>query len=143
MLSVYSRVIESCNFTAALFLLICDFLQHLKWYIGLNKYSLIKNRATKKSFEFPGKTYKEKRKKSVEIRPHCKYSWLSECNFICYSKSNDGLFFAACVLFLMAVHWGSRASSLITQPYHNWKDIKKDVKNHCTLQYHKDSMEIL
>ena len=42
----------------------------------------------------------------------------------------------------MPAHLGSRTNSLITQPYHNFKDIKEDMKNHCTLQY-KDYMKIL
>ena len=43
----------------------------------------------------------------------------------------------------MPAHRGSRANSLITQRYRNWKKIKEDMKNHSTLQYHKDYMEIL
>ena len=43
----------------------------------------------------------------------------------------------------MPAHLGSRTNSLITQPYHNFKDIKEDMKNHCTLKYHKDYMKIL
>ena len=35
----------------------------------------------------------------------------------------------------------SRAQILITQPYHNWKDTKEDLKNHSVLEYNKDSME--
>ena len=62
---------------------------------------------------------------------------------IFYSKSTDALFCAECILFLMPAHRSFRANSLITQPYHNWKDTKEDTKNHCTLQYHKDSIEIL
>ena len=76
------------------------------------------------------KTYKDKRNKSGEIKLHCKHS-------------TDGLFCAACVLLLTPAHLDSRANSLITQSYCNWKHIKEDMKNHCPLQYHKDSMEIL
>ena len=43
----------------------------------------------------------------------------------------------------MPAHQGSRARSLITQPYRNWKDIKEDMKNHCTQQYQKHSREKL
>ena len=107
-----------------------------------NKYLLIKERKNFRSSR--KKTYKGKRKKSGEINLHCKHSWFSEFDFISYSKSTDGLLCAACVLFPMATHRGSRSNALITPPYHNCKVIKEDIlKNYCTLQYHKESMEIL
>ena len=105
-----------------------------------NKYLLIQNRAPEKTSEFPRIIYTNKRKTSREIKLHWKHSWFSEFNFICYSTSTDGLFCAACVLFLMSAQRGSRANSLITQPYRNWKDIKEYIKNHCTQRYHKDFM---
>ena len=60
----------------------------------------------------------------------CRHSWFSEFDLLCYSKSTDALFCAAYVLFPKPVHQGSRANSLITQPYRNWKDIKEDIENH-------------
>ena len=58
-----------------------------------------------------------------------------------YSKSTDGYFCLACVLFPTSAHQGSRAKILITQPYRNWKDTREDLKNHSVVEYHKDSME--
>ena len=41
----------------------------------------------------------------------------------------------------MSAHKGSRAKTLITQPYCNWKDTREDLKNYSLLEYRKDSME--
>ena len=79
-----------------------------------NKYLLIKNRASKKKKKKKKeklKTHKDKRNKSGENNPHCE-------------QSTDGLFCAASVLLPMLAHRDSRANSLITQSYCNWKHIK-------------------
>ena len=44
------------------------------------------------------------------------------------------------MLFPMPAYHGSKARNLITLPYHNWKDAKKDLETHASLEYHKDSM---
>ena len=43
----------------------------------------------------------------------------------------------------MPAHRGSRANSLITQPYYNLKDIKEDLKNHCTSWHYRFPSERL
>ena len=106
------------------------------------KNSLIKNRAPEKSFKFPPKKFFfHSRKKSGETRRYCLHELFDNFKFLSYSKSTDGLFCLACVLFPKSAHQGSRAKILITQPYHNWKDTREDLKNHSVLEYHKDSME--
>ena len=105
------------------------------------KNSLIKNRAPEKSFKFPPKIYKDSRKKSGETRRYCLHELFDNFKFLSYSKSTDGLFCLACVLFPTSAHQGSRAKILITQPYRNWKDTREDLKNHSVLEYHKDSLE--
>ena len=105
------------------------------------KNSLIKNRAPEKSFKFPPKIHKDSRKKSGETRRCCLHELFDNFKFLSYSKSTDGLFCLACVLFPTSAHQGSRAKILITQPYRNWKDTREDLKNLSVLEYHKDSME--
>ena len=46
-------------------------------------------------------------------------------------------------IFPVPAHPCSRAKSLITQPYRNWKDAREDLNHHAELQYHKGSMEKL
>ena len=102
------------------------------------KNSLIKNRAPEKSFKFPPKIHKDSRKKSGETRRCCLHELFDNFKFLSYSKSTDGLFCLACVLFPKSAHQGSRAKILITQPCRNWKDTREDLKNHTVLEYHKD-----
>ena len=63
------------------------------------KNSLIKNRAPEKSFKFPPKIYKDSRKKSGETRRYCLHELFDNFKLLSYSKSTDGLFFLACVLW--------------------------------------------
>lgn len=51
----------------------------------------------------------------------------------------------SCLLtFPLPAHQCSRAKLLITQPYRNWKDVRKDLNHHAVLQYRlKGSMEKL
>ena len=68
------------------------------------KNTLIKNRAPEKSVKFPPKIYKDNRKKSGEIRRYCLHEWFYNFKFLSYSKSTDGLFCLACVLFPTSAH---------------------------------------
>ena len=74
------------------------------------------------------------------MRRHCNHDWF-KYPFLTYSKSTDGLFCFACVLFPMPAHQGSRAKQLISQPYKNWKDASTDLQSHTGKEYHHDSME--
>ena len=104
------------------------------------KASLIKNRKPEKSFKFPPRLYADKRRESGHIRRYCQHDWFESHSSLSYSKSEDGLYCLCCILFPMPAHHGSKARNLITLPYHNWKDAKKDLETHASLQYHKDSM---
>ena len=55
-----------------------------------NNFLLIKNRTPEKLLNFQEKH--TKLKKSEEVKLHCKHSWFSAFDFICSSKSADGLF---------------------------------------------------
>ena len=101
----------------------------------------IKNRVPDKSFQFPAKQYKDKRRPSGFMSRYCCLEWFDKFDFLGYSVAMDGLFCLPCVLFPVPSHRGNRANVLITSPYQNWKDAKTDLTNHATLQYHLDSKE--
>ena len=104
------------------------------------KIFLIKNRIPEKTFKFPPKVYTDKRKGGGAMRRYCQQEWFQIHNFLTYSRSVDGVYCLCCVLFPMPAHQGSKARNLISSPYQNWKDAKKDLETHASLQYHKDSM---
>ena len=60
-------------------------------------------------------------------------------SFLAYSRSTQGLFCLACVLFpTSSAHEGaSQAQYLVTKPYQNWKDGKADLMAHAHLHYHQ------
>ena len=64
--------------------------------------------------------YKDRRKKSGEIRQYCLREWFDNFKFLSYSKSRDGLFCLACVLFNTSAHQAPRAKIVMTKPYRNW-----------------------
>ena len=66
-------------------------------------------------------------------------SGLKFSDFLAYSRSTQGLFCLACVLFpTSGAHEGaSRAQYLVTKPYQNWKDGKADLMAHAHLHYHQ------
>ena len=100
---------------------------------------LINNREPEANFKFPSKQYKDTIEKTgVKLR-RCSRVWLNTHDFICYSKSTDGLFCLSCVLFPVSAYRGKRAEKIISSPYRNWKDAKLDLQRHANLQYHRHS----
>ena len=81
--------------------------------------------------------------KSGQMRRFCLHKWFHDYKFLARLESSDGLFCLACTLFPMAAHQRSKAKSLISQPYRNWKDAQSDLSHHAVLKYHKDLMEVL
>ena len=61
------------------------------------------NREPEKSFKFPPKQYAMKSSKTVYVIRYCYGEWFRKFDFISYSKSEDGLYCLACVLFCTAV----------------------------------------
>ena len=62
-------------------------------------------------------------------------------NLFIILEVNRRIVLSCMFLFLTSAYQGSRAKILITQLYPNWKDTREDLKNHCVLEYHKDSMQ--
>ena len=100
---------------------------------------LIEERMPEQSFKFPGKHYKDSKRKGGTYVRYCNRDWLTEFPFLAYSKSLDGLFCLSCVLFSSGISNQHRANLLISAPYQNWKDARADILKHSTLKYHLDS----
>ena len=58
-------------------------------------------------------------------------------DFLCYSKSYNGVFCLACVLFPDSSH--GVAKHLMPEPYQDWKDLLEDIENHAFTEYHINS----
>lgn len=101
------------------------------------KYNLIRNREPDPTFKFTARHYKDKRAKSGFLSIYCCRDWFKAFPFISHSRSADGLFCLACVLFPDSAH--RRPKKLITEPYQNWKDALEDLKKHATCDYHMNS----
>ena len=102
------------------------------------KFKLIKERIPEKSFKFPGKEYKDRKRKDGTYMRYCNREWLTEFSFLSYSKVKDGLYCLSCVLFLTGSST-QHAHLLISAPYRNWKDARADMLKHSTLQYHMNA----
>lgn len=98
------------------------------------KFKLIKERIPEKSFKFPGKEYKDRKRKDGTYTRYCNREWLTEFSFLSYSKVKDGLYCLSCVLFLTGSST-QHAHLLISTPYRNWKDARADMLKHSALQY--------
>ena len=103
------------------------------------KLRIITNRQPEADFKFPPKQYKDSSEKGGVKQRYCSRDWFKMYDFLCYSKSTDGLFCLCCVLFPMPAHHGKKANNLITIPYRNWKDAKTDFAKHVNHEYHRDS----
>ena len=99
---------------------------------------LIEQRMPEKSYKYPAKIYKDKKRKDGTYQRFCNSSWLEEFDFLAYSKEQDGLYCLACVLFPTPGQAG-RAQRLIDQPYSNWKDARQHSSQHHSLDYHQKS----
>jgi len=103
------------------------------------KERLISSRIPDQTFVFPERSYKDTAKKSgVRVRK-CQREWLLKNPTIAYSKTHDGLFCLACVLFPVPARHGKNANILISEPLNNWKKAIEALTNHSRLEYHRIS----
>ncbi len=73
------------------------------------------------------------------MKRYCQHSWFVEFEFLTYSKSLDGIFCLACILFPSGgVH--EQPKLLVKQPYRNWKDAREDLKKHSVTTPHQNAM---
>ena len=102
------------------------------------KYRIIKERRPPLNVSIPNKVYKDSNRKGGTYQRRCNRQWFDIFDFLAYSRSAEGLFCLACVLFpTSGAHEGvSRAQYLVTKPYQNWKDGKADLMAHAHLHYH-------
>ncbi len=91
-----------------------------------------------KSFKFPGKKYKDSKRKDGVYMRYCNLDWLIEFPFLSYSRAQDGLYCLSCVFFPTGNDI-LRAKFLIHAPYQNWRKGRIDIIKHSTLQYHRVS----
>ena len=106
------------------------------------KYHFIRNRVPEASFHFPAKVYKDSRcKKTGFFKRTCSRDWFTRFDFICYSKSKDGLYCLACKFFPDESH--RRPKKMVSEPYRNWKDAMTDLKHHASCDYHINSVSRL
>ena len=61
------------------------------------------------------------------------------CFFLCCSKSCDGVFFLAFVLFPDSSHRVAKQS--ISEPYQNWNELLEDIKNHVFPEHHLNTIK--
>ena len=102
------------------------------------KYKLINDRIPSKAFKFPGKKYKDRKRKDGSYIRHRNHDWLIEFPFLSYSKAEDGLYCLSYVFFRTG-NDRLHANLLIQSPYQNWKNARTDIIKHSTLQYHRTS----
>ena len=63
------------------------------------KLKLIELRVPEQSFKYPGRKYNDSKCKSGVYTRYCNRDWLSEFQFLSYSKLQDGLYSLSCILF--------------------------------------------
>ena len=95
---------------------------------------LIERCIPKSSYKFQGKEYKDAKRKGGTYLRYCNRDWLNEFSFLSYSKSRDGLFSLACILFPCA-SGAQHADILITEPFNKWKKGREALSNHAILKY--------
>lgn len=99
------------------------------------KYNLLKNRwIPEETFNFPA---------SGQRNLKFQRKWLSEFQWLVYSKKLDGAMCVFCFLFSKKeVGKGSHVSakSLVTTHFNRWKGAKELFRSHDNLQYHKDAL---
>ena len=100
------------------------------------KFALIRNRAPPTGFKFPAKEYKDKRRFSGISKRYCQSNWFDEFDYISYSKSEDGLYCTACVLFYSKTQ-RQQPEVLVSKPYRNWKDFRSDIRSHSITTSHR------
>ena len=72
--------------------------------------------------------------KTGYVNRYCSRERFRKFDFISYSKSEDGLYCLACVLFPDASH--HHPKKLVTEPYQNWKDAMEDMQVVITILTH-------
>ena len=102
----------------------------------------IQTRVPNQDLVLPTRVYKDKKRKSGTYTRTCHRGWIEKFQFVTYSHLRQGLFCLACVLIPVGTaHSGGRRARIpIEEPHTNWKDTLADIRVHCDLSYHTDSM---
>ena len=89
------------------------------------------------SYQFPTKSYPERRNASGFTLRKCKIEHFSRYTFLGYSKTIDGVYCVPCKLFSPASI--TTEIEFVGKPYTNWKHIHSDVKLHVSTDRHKNA----
>ena len=105
------------------------------------KYSIIKERKPSLQVKIPTRSYNDSSRSRGTYQRQCNREWFDMFPFLAYSRSTEGLYCLACVLFPTSCEdkGASRPQYLITKPYTNWKDGKSHFAAHANLHYHQYS----
>lgn len=67
------------------------------------------------------------------------YSWLTNYEWLTYSKSSDGALCKYCLLFGKGTSYNTDVGNLVSRPLKKLKKALESIKTHSASQYHVNS----